>query len=34
MIDAGQNLELRTGDVFGQVARLGDRNEFLRPRCD
>ena len=31
MIDAGQNLELRTGDMFGQVARLGDRNEFVRP---
>jgi len=34
MIDAGQNLELRTGDVFGQVARLGDRNEFVRPMQD
>jgi hypothetical protein len=31
MIDARQNLQFRAGDVFGQVARFGDRNEFVRP---
>ncbi len=31
MVDAGQDFELRTRDVLGEVPRLGDRNEFLRP---
>ena len=31
MVDAGQDFELRTGDVLGQAPRLGDRNEFVRP---